>query len=144
MPSQTLVGVLCGLITTLACLQAARSFRKGYRFDAVFRCALLFGLLPLLYAPMIIAAVSVPVLLFLIRRRWRELVCAAIGLLLPVTIVSYIYWCRGYGIGYMLWYIWQEAVRIRLLRYDSGYSRYRIHSYPCCRRLPCRFYGLVL
>lgn len=109
MPSQTLVGVLCGLITTLACLQAARSFRKGYRFDAVFRCALLFGLLPLLYAPMIIAAVSVPVLLFLIRRRWRELVCAAIGLLLPVTIVSYIYWCRGYGIGYMLWYIWQEA-----------------------------------
>ena len=109
MPSQTLVGALCGLITTLGCLQAARSFRKGYCFDAVFRCSLLFGLLPLLYAPMIIVAVTVPVLLSLLRRRWRELVCAMSGLLLPVSAVGYIYWCRGRSVGNMLWYLWQEA-----------------------------------
>ena len=122
MPSQTLVGALCGLITTLACLYAARSFRKGYRFDAVFKCALLFGLLPLLYAPMIIVVAVVPLLLSLLRRRSREIICSVAGLLLPVSAVGYLYWCRGYGVGHMLWYMWNEA---------AGYDyRVPLHDIP--------------
>ncbi len=110
MPEQTLVGALCGLVTCMGCLQAARSFRKGYRFDSVFRCGLLFGLLPLLYAPMMVTAVVVPLLMVVLRRRTREIACAVFGLVFPIACASYVYWLRGYGIGYMAWYVWQEAV----------------------------------
>lgn len=117
MPSQTLVGCLCGLVTTMGCMYAVRAFRKGYRFDAVFRSALWIGILPLLYAPMIVWILILPLLLAVLKRSLREIAVGMVALLLPFACMSYYYWCMGYDIGYLAWYMWNEATG-----YDYGFG----------------------
>lgn len=58
---------------------------------------LLFGILPLTFAPSALLYVVMPLLVLVVRSSWRDWVVAVSSLIFPLLSVSYWSWCAGDG-----------------------------------------------
>ena len=110
-PGEALAAFIATWLATLAIRQFAFSFHKGLRFSEVFHAGFYLGLMPLLYAPVVVAVVPVAIAALLVYRRLgREAVVCFAGLVLPVPAAGFIHWAAGADGGF----IWRELWRCAL------------------------------
>lgn len=105
-----LVGLTASALLALALKNGCRACRTDYGFDAVFRCGLYLGVLPLVSAPTLSLWLMLPLTLLIFRRTLREAAVAVIGLMLPLLVACYLTW--GFGGGFLdpLTTLWQGLV----------------------------------
>lgn len=101
LPFDSTAAPLAGLLLAASSEQAISSFRRKYRFGAVFNSAFMLGFIPLLYAPAVVLLPILAVTLVIYQRNMRETVTAVFALLLPFFLCSTGWWFADYRFGYI-------------------------------------------
>lgn len=108
---EALAALVAAWLMTLAARQFVFSLHKGYSFREVFHAGFYLGMIPLLYAPAVVAVVPVAIAgLTIYRRSGREAVVCFAGLALPVPAAGFIYWAAGTGGGFVYHELWRCAL----------------------------------
>lgn len=92
-----LLSMCAALVMLLATKYIHRCVMRSKSFSDLSLSMLAFGILPLIYAPTAILLVVLPVIIFLVRNTWRDLVVTLASLLLPTAALCYWSWCAGNG-----------------------------------------------
>lgn len=100
-PVSSLSVPLVSLLLVGSSEQAVSSFRRSYRFGAVFNSAFMLGFIPLLYAPGICLAPMLIVTLVIYQRNMRETIVSFAAFFLPFILCSAIWWMAGFEWGYI-------------------------------------------
>ena len=105
-----LPGFVAMMFLALSIKNAARTFRSGYTFDAVFRTTLYLGALILTDPATLPLILLAPIGLFIFRRTLREVAVALVGLITLPLIYSYLTWAMGGEFLAPSITIWQQFI----------------------------------
>lgn len=92
-----LVSMVASLVMLLATKYTHRCVMRSKSLSDLSLAMLAYGTLPLIYAPTAILLAVLPLLMFLIRNTWRDLVVTLSSLYLPLAALCYWSWCGGSG-----------------------------------------------
>ncbi len=96
--------LLTALVATLSSVVVGGfvlSVRGSEHYAALFNASLTLSLLSLLYAPALVMLALAPTAMFILRATLREWIVTVFGLLLPISLVAYIYWLGGADFTYV-------------------------------------------
>ncbi|MFR9513280.1 MAG: hypothetical protein SNF69_06560 [Rikenellaceae bacterium] len=82
--------------------------RNNYSLANLFDATLAISLLPALYTPSIVLWFATPIILTMVVVTLREWIVALVGLLLPIAMVSYIYWLCGSDLSWFVVELYQR------------------------------------
>jgi hypothetical protein len=108
MSGEAPASLVAAWLMALAVRGFAFSFRKGYRFSAIFHASFFLGCMPLLYAPAALFALPVAMTgVAVYRRSLREGVVCVAGLALPVAMAGFVHWAMGTEGGFIYRELWR-------------------------------------
>lgn len=88
--------LVAALLLVLAIRNFCRSYSPNYAFDPIFRGALYLGMLVVVCPKALPLLLLLPLALIQFHRTVRELIIAAVGLLLPALALCYVNWGAGH------------------------------------------------
>lgn len=113
MPAQSLTAYISAFLLTIAAKRIAVSYQRGYSFGDVFGFAFVVGLMPLIYAPMVVLLIAVPFVCMVTGRTFREGLVGLAGAFLPMLAASYIMWAAGDSFGALWQMLFNELFHTR-------------------------------
>lgn len=78
------------------------SFKDTLCFQEMILSGFYLGLTILIYPPLLLYVLSLPIFLSLYKRSWREYVGVLLGLISPFIILGFCWWVAGYGHNYII------------------------------------------